>query len=119
MIAMPAKLYPADIFEQGRDVLEAWRQIDAALTLPDLSLVTLENELATIPPILTQISALETQLTNLRNQRDAVGLNVWEKVKRIRNTIKGMYGDDSSQYEMVGGTRRSDRKPATRKPKSG
>jgi hypothetical protein len=36
-------------------------------------------------------------------------------VKRVRSAIKGVYGDDSTQYEMVGGTRMSERKPRTRK----
>jgi hypothetical protein len=36
-------------------------------------------------------------------------------VKRVRNAIKGTYGDDSSQYEMVGRVRMSERKFRTRK----
>jgi hypothetical protein len=36
-------------------------------------------------------------------------------MKRIRSVIKGTYGDDSSQYELVGGTRLSDRKPYRRR----
>ena len=51
-----------------------------------------------------QITPLEAQLSAL-----------WDKVKRVRNSVKGTFGDDSSQYEMVGGTRLSDRKPARRK----
>jgi hypothetical protein len=31
---------------------------------------------------------------------------------------KGTFGDDSSQYELVGGTRLSDRKPIRRKSTS-
>ena len=34
---------------------------------------------------------------------------------RARMGIKVIYGDDSSQYEMVGGTRLSDRKTVARK----
>jgi hypothetical protein len=40
---------------------------------------------------------------------------VWEKVKRVRAGVKGNYGDGSSQYEMVGGTRLSERKSPKRK----
>jgi len=54
-------------------------------------------------------------LTDKRNQRDATNTALWDKVKRARNGIKANYGDDSSQYEMVGGTRASERKPRTRK----
>jgi hypothetical protein len=40
---------------------------------------------------------------------------LWDKVKRVRKGVKANYGDDSSQYEMVGGTRTSERQPRTRK----
>jgi hypothetical protein len=65
-----------------------------------------------------QITALEAQLTDKRNQRDAQKLVLWERTKRVRNAVKGIYGDDSSQYEMVGGTRLSERKPRKRKTTS-
>jgi hypothetical protein len=35
---------------------------------------------------------------------------MWDKVKRVRAGVKANYGDDSQQYEMVGGTRMSERK---------
>jgi len=43
---------------------------------------------------------------------------MWDKVKRVRASVKGLYGDDSSEYEMVGGTRKSERKTPTRKPRT-
>ena len=53
-------------------------------------------------------------MTDLRNQRDAANQDLWDKVKRLRAGVKASYGDDSSQYEMVGGTRMSERKTARR-----
>ena len=44
-----------------------------------------------------------------------MAVSLWDKVKRVRNVIKGTYGDDSSHYEMVGGIRMSDRKFRTHK----
>jgi hypothetical protein len=64
------------------------------------------------------MNTLEAQLTNLRNQRDTLYTELWDKLKRVRNGVKANYGDDSSQYEMVGGTRRSERKAPTRKIKT-
>jgi hypothetical protein len=54
----------------------------------------------------------------MRNQRDALYTELWDKVKRARSGVKANYGDDSSQHEMVGGTRLSERKSPTRKTKS-
>lgn len=64
------------------------------------------------------ITGVETQLLDLRNKRDALNLGMWDKVKRIRSGVKSIYGDDSSQFEMVGGTRLSDRKTPTRRAPS-
>ncbi len=61
------------------------------------------------------MDALGAQLTDARNRRDALYTAIWSKVKRVRSGVKGIYGDDSSQYEMVGGTRLSERKAPVRK----
>lgn len=62
-----------------------------------------------------QIAALEAQLADKRTQRDAQFKAMWDKVKRVRNSIKGSFGDDASQYKLVGGIRLSNRKPARRR----
>jgi len=112
---MPGKPYPTDVVEQAQSVLDAWNQINAKMTFGDLNASMLAGDLKEAAPIESQIVTLETQLTNLRNQRDAVYRAMWDKVKRVRAGIKANYGDDSSQYEMVGGTRMSERKAPTRK----
>ncbi len=112
---MPNKPYPADILTLAQSVLEAWKQINPELSLGELTQAALEGELGNASPVIAQIDALETQLTNLRNQRDELLASVWDKVKRVRSGVKAIYGDDSSQYEMVGGTRASERKARTRK----
>ncbi len=50
-----------------------------------------------------------------RNQREAISQAIWDKVKRVRRGVQAIYGDDLSQYDTVGGTRVSDRKPRVRK----
>ncbi len=110
--------YPSDIFEQGRALLEAWKSITGAPAIGDLVPAALEAELTAIGPIYAEIDALEAQLTGLRNERDALGEGIWDKVKRVRTGVKGIFGDDSSEYEIVGGTRLSDRKPNIRRSES-
>lgn len=106
--------YPTDITDEARAVVEAWREIDPALQIGGLALATLEAELAQVMALYEQIDALEARFTDLRNQRDNLGLDLWDKVKRVRAGVKSLFGDDSSQYEMMGGTRISDRKHPTR-----
>jgi len=64
-----------------------------------------------------ELISAENQLTGLRNQRDEAYGTGWTYITRMRAGIKGIYGDDSSEYEMAGGTRRSERKPRSRRAK--
>ncbi len=40
-----------------------------------------------------------------------------ELAVRIRAVVRGTFGSDSLEYQQVGGTRRSERKPRRRKPR--
>ena len=80
---------------------------------PDISALDVSGSTPHRPPI--ACFALDAQLVDLRNKRDEVYSELWDKIKRVRNSVKGIYGDDSSEYEMVGGTRRSGRKPPVRR----
>ena len=107
--------YPRGAVEQARAVLEAWKEIDPELQIGGLAPAALDDNLTQIGDLLAQMDKLEAQMTDLRNERDAVIAEAWDKVKRVRTGMKAIYGDDSSEYEMVGGTRLSERKPRRRK----
>jgi hypothetical protein len=112
------KTFPADTLDQAAIVLAACKQIDPALKVGALTQETFADKITQAQAMQAQINGLELQLTNLRNQRDTQSADIWEMIKRVRSTIKGMYGDDSSEYEMVGGTRMSDRRRSPRKAAS-
>ncbi len=77
----------------------------------------LGNGLDMMGDIQATISSLETQLTDLRNERSVLNTSLWDVLKRLRAGVKAAYGDDSSQYEMIGGTRMSEKKrPAKKAP---
>ena len=111
---MRKKLFPTDVLGQGKNILDAWCQIDDQLTFGALNTGALTMDINQARGIQEQMTNLENQLTNLRNRRDAANGSLWDKVKRVRAGVKANYGDDSSQYEMVGGTRLSDRKAMRR-----
>jgi hypothetical protein len=113
---MPGKP-PTNVLEQAQTVLDAWNHIDDGVSIGIVTPTTLAADITQANQLASQMNTLEVQMTNLRNQRDELNRALWDKVKRVRNGIKAHYGDDSSQYEMIGGTRVSDRKPPTRKAK--
>ena len=108
---MGKKLFPTDILSQAIEVQAAWSQIDEGLAFGQLNMGALVMDMNGMRKLEHSLATLQTQLTELRNQRDALGQSTWDKVKRARAGVKANFGDDSSQYEMVGGTRLSDRKP--------
>lgn len=110
---MPKKRFPTDIIDQIESALEAWKHIDANLTIGTLSRADLQANLERCRQVKTQLDAIETQLIDLRNQREKIFNDSWDMLKRLKSAVKGIYGDDSSQYEMIGGTRMSERKKST------
>lgn len=106
---MTKKVYPTDIRDQARSVLDAWRNIDPTLALGQVTQAAVESDLAAALELQTRLNVAEDQLVALRNQRDDLNILIWDKVKRVRSGVKAIYGDDSSEYERVGGTRMSDR----------
>jgi len=112
---MSAQTYPHDVIQQGQSVLEAWRKIDPALKVGDLAPEALEAVLTQVSQNTTKINRIKAESAEAHNERKALSKDVWDKIKRVRRGIQAIYGDDSSQFDIVGGTRISDRKPNTRK----
>jgi hypothetical protein len=111
---MPKKSYPTDVLVQAKSALDSWNQL-GDLRFGNLTAAVLIKDLTQANQIEEQMVNLENQLTNLRNQRIIFNQAIWEKLKRVRAGVKAIYGDDSSEYEMVGGTPMSERKTATRR----
>jgi hypothetical protein len=115
---MTKKQYPSDVLSQAQTIVTAWNQIGPTVVLGTLTPAALTTDITAATTLEVQMASLELQLTNARNQRDALLYGMWDKVKRVRAGVKANYGDDSSQYEMVGGTRLSERKSPTRRTTS-
>lgn len=112
---MASKGYPTDILAQTTEILAACQQIDPEMRAGSLTQGDLAEALANERHRQSQIATLEKQLTELRNKRDEQLIGMWDAIKRVRATVKGIYGDDSSQYELVGGKRLSERKRPVRR----
>jgi hypothetical protein len=111
---MAKKFIPTDLPEQAASIQDAWSRIDPKMTLGSLSLIALIKDIDTLRGVETDLVSMENQLTALRDQRDALQKSTWDKVKGARSMVKVIYGDDSLEFELRGGTRRSDRKSPRR-----
>jgi hypothetical protein len=99
----------------AKKVLSSWVQIDEQMAFGRFTPTMLVTALNQAEGFENEIRDLENKLTDIRNRRDANQDQIWSIVKQVRLGVRYLYGDDSSQYEMVGGTRTSERKPRTRK----
>ena|SRR5215207_206733 len=107
---MSKKSIPLNLTEQAASIQDAWGRIDAKMTLGKVSLTSLMTDIETLRGIESDLVSLENQMIALREQRDVQRQATWDKVKGVRSMVKVVYGDDSLEYELMGGTRRSERK---------
>lgn len=106
----------ANLLQEASKIKEAMEKIGEGLPV-GISIAELEvkiNALKTSTKAVDAINAERTQMVNIKAD-DVKGLN--EYLIIIRLAIKSLCGLDSSEYEMVGGTRASERKKPVRKPK--
>jgi hypothetical protein len=87
---------------------------DEGLTAGNVNISAMVTEINQLHQLDSTVSDVEKQLLEVRTRREDLCLSLWDKVKRMRAVVKGVYGDDSLQYEMVGGKRLSDRKSPRR-----
>ena len=107
--------FPKDVREQAEVAAAAWGKISLTLTVGELTYPSLLAEIDNAAVIDREITNVQAILVEKVNRREATYSVLWNKVKRFRAAVKGIYGDDSSEYEMVGGTRISERKPPKRR----
>jgi hypothetical protein len=111
---MSKKSFPSNLLKMAQDVLVGWAQVGATLAFGTLNQAALTADITAATTLESEISKLELQLADKKNQRELVYTSMWDKIKRLRAGVKATFGDDSQQYEMVGGTRASERKSPRR-----
>ena len=105
------------ILEAGRQRLANLKAIQPAPNFgPGLTVAGYEAKITSVNTKLDAYNQLLAELDDKLNELDAeeAELNNWNR--RILSAGEATYGPDSSEYEMLGGTRVSDRKKSTRKP---
>ena len=97
------------VLEDIRKILQVWGQ-NPSFSLNDVNPVALKQESDELTALDTQIKAMQNTLKGLVDQRTDKTKSVNKKAVRVRSGIKGFFGPDSPEYEMVGGTRESEHK---------
>lgn len=105
------------VIADAQKAIDVWNA-NPTLAVGELSkagLTTLKGQIETET---AAIETLRTQLAGMVDTRNDKIKTMTGQIKRVRATVKGVYGSDSAQYEQVGGVRDSERKPAARPSKT-
>ena len=65
--------------------------------------------------LLDELDSIRRSLSGKVNAKDAAMQKIKDDLKRLKLGVKAEYGDDSDEYEKVGGTRSSERKKPSAK----
>lgn len=84
---------------------------------PGLTVEDFEKDITDPEALLARYNQMSSEMDELLNQIEAGEARAADKSRRILSATEATYGPDSSEYEMVGGTRTSERKK--RGPKKG
>ncbi len=104
--------------EKGITRLAAVKSIDPALDLGnDISVAKYEPQVHLLADMVSKYNTMLSTLDDLYNDYVAQKLVVRDFSERMLTGVATRYGKNSSEYEMAGGTRKSERKKPTPKPK--
>ena len=108
----------SSVLETARQRLAGLKAITPAPNLgPALTLTAYEGEVTAFSTALDNYNQQLAAIDELQNSLDAAEASLRDKNKRILSAVEAQYGPDSSEYEQAGGTRQSDRKRPTGRPK--
>jgi len=103
----------------ARARLAGLRKINSPNLGPNTTVAAYEavvNDTAAVEDSHNQLAAQMDDSSNRFDAQEAT-LNDWNR--RVLSAVEAQYGPDSSEYEMVGGTRRSERKRPSKKGSGG
>ena len=102
------------IFVKAQAVLEGLQQVDQSRLPDDLTAKELEKLFNKAKKIDNERIDALARYRKLVDQAAALRNDLNEKVVRIRLAVKAIFGPDSHEYQLVGGTRASERKRRSR-----
>ena len=108
----------AGIVDSVRRILEALRQISSELIIRGTTQDQATKKIERFNQIASAMAALDAQNTTLMNERDKLISDFKKFGVDTREVVAGIYGKDSTEYELVGGTRKSEIRGGGRGPSS-
>jgi hypothetical protein len=113
---MAGKNKVEDTLAEAAKVVDIW-EANPGFVMGSVSLDSFKASMTTLEAASDTVESKRTELTGLMGNRDVQSQAMSDLVSRARSGVRATFGVDSTEYEQVGGTPRSKRKPAKRKAK--
>jgi hypothetical protein len=102
------------LLQEAGEIKEALEKISA--TLPaGISAADMAAKITALETVISELDAVNADRTRLVNSKAEQAGTLSDFIVQVRLAVKAVCGPDSSEYEMIGGTRASDRKKPKRK----
>ncbi|WP_339136471.1 MAG: hypothetical protein WGN25_01135 [Candidatus Electrothrix sp. GW3-4] len=102
------------LLKEARQVKEALEKIGPGLP-ESITVAEIERRIAALEAKVSAIDAVNADKTRLVNEKNADAGSLSDFIVRARSGVLSVFGKDSSEYDMVGCVRLSERKKGKRR----
>ncbi|WP_417911818.1 hypothetical protein [Candidatus Electronema sp. TJ] len=102
------------LLQEAREVRQALAAIGAGLP-EEISAAGMDARIAELEAVGGELDALNVDRTRLVNLKREKAEAASDYIVQARAAVKGIFGADSSEYDMMGGTRTSERSRTKKK----
>jgi len=102
------------LLQEANEIKQALEQMGENVPA-GISAAEMADRIAALESIISELDKVNANRTQLVNSKGDVAKNVSDYIVQVRAVVKGIRGADSSEYDMVGGTRVSERKKPKKK----
>ncbi len=93
--------FPRDTLEQALTVKYGWREVGDRLAVPNLSMEKFLQKLAQAQRQVERAEILKEERAKAIMQRNVYLSELWDLTKRIRNSAKATFGDNSEELDHL------------------
>jgi len=95
--------FPRDALEQALIVIKGWQELKDQLQVPNMSLKDFEKKIEETQRKIEEAEEKRRQRVRAIQNRNSSIEKVWDLTKRVRNSAKATFGDDSLEIVKFGG----------------
>ncbi|WPD21112.1 MAG: hypothetical protein SD837_12980 [Candidatus Electrothrix scaldis] len=102
------------LLQEANEIKKALEKIDDRLP-EGLKAADMETKVVALEAVVDDLDSVNVERTRLVDVKGERAGDLNDHMVQVRSAVKGIFGGNSAEYDMVGGTRTSERKRPARK----